>query len=405
MKIHFDYDDTTVIIEAEKGDTVLSVKQKLFKETGISIEDQTWAYSGKRLKLDDDKKLEDFKSSQGKLIFDDESVIALLTPLTSRSIYFKVGAKTVDITINKKTDLVYAVKEMLFDATGIPAEDQLWTWGGTPFAEDNWQKVGEIKYFNGKHNAAHLHQKSLINKKEKTNTASPSASDTVCSSQSQENENISGFFPSPKWAAEAKEKAALSSFSSAMFPSPEKKPLPFLTNSYEDDDLYGEPSSTASTSTKTPEKKLLVLDIQGTLLTTHSISMKSWELGVHKNIPELLKWFKEQGFEIFLAPSATPTPNEWQTLQNLLQEHNIMQYLSLFRSPNADKIDALKEHCEKEKINKNNVYFFDDVKSYIDKAKAADFSNAFLVTGGLSLDRQLEELKREHSKMLSSHHG
>jgi len=158
------------------------------------------------------------------------------------------------------------------------------------------------------------------------------------------------------------------------------------------------------------EKKLLCLDIQGTLFYKE-VNHTSENWLIPQKTVDNLQWFYNQGWIIVLTPSSSITQKEYDDFRTLLKQKktyqnipldNIIQQVNnlvVFKRPK--KSELIRGYCSEYGItDTSNVYFFDDIKSHVDEVNKANFPNTYHVTenNSESLTYRLDALKSNLEK-------
>jgi hypothetical protein len=193
-----------------------------------------------------------------------------------------------------------------------------------------------------------------------------------------------------------------------------------------------------------PQKnKLLVLDVEGTIIEKYlnnydkvETSLKNLGIAaaeaktivssyqakqeivegmeikpvINPQLSMLLSNFREQGFLIVLNTGAGDAESMYRKMfEDLGIACYIDHYSSKNNPPNLGKEQRLNRYCEELKIDRHNVYFYDDGESVIRKAQIAGFTNSYQVDSNNTLDKQLiilqARLKKEESVVMPNSPG
>ena len=156
---------------------------------------------------------------------------------------------------------------------------------------------------------------------------------------------------------------------------------------------------------------LLALDFRGTL-----DALYSWSAAEQEKLKALLSYFHDHQWKIVFASN-----EEEENLRHFCVEYQIFEYITAYKSNKNlsklspmfadnkmdilleedhtlyfnDKTHQLKEYAEQFALQKDHIYFFDDVGAFIDLAKAAGFVNAKKVSRTKNLLACLMELLKK----------
>lgn len=148
-----------------------------------------------------------------------------------------------------------------------------------------------------------------------------------------------------------------------------------------------------------PKRKLLVLDVEGTIITgydfTTELDNNTFPAIIDNELQNILKIFAAANFDIVLATGTSGEnlkyyENEFKKagIDTLIKKYSPQDH-----SNSDSKSDKLLKYTREFHVsNKQDVYFFDDGASNVENAQKAGFCNSFRVTDQNSLLQQLEKL-------------
>jgi len=148
-------------------------------------------------------------------------------------------------------------------------------------------------------------------------------------------------------------------------------------------------------------KKLLVLDVEGTIITGYDYEKENEDKTIpaiiDKNLAVVLEKFSKAGYKIVIATGTDGDNLEYYKKE--FKKAGISQFISEYSPTNHErkdsKSDKLSKYSVEFSIPKEDIYFFDDGKGNVDEAKSCGFKYSFQVTNGNPLTKQLLELSQE----------
>lgn len=147
--------------------------------------------------------------------------------------------------------------------------------------------------------------------------------------------------------------------------------------------------------------KLVVLDVEGTIITGYNYNAPVDEDGLYKSVidPSLkarLGELKQLNCKIVIATGTNGSNLDFY--QREFERFEIAQYVSAYQPKGHVGMQSKRQKVaayfseEKEIQEKENVYFYDDALNNVKSVQSAGFINAFQVTTQLPLATQLLSL-------------
>ncbi len=145
--------------------------------------------------------------------------------------------------------------------------------------------------------------------------------------------------------------------------------------------------------------KLLVLDIEGTIITSYDYGAEPDEEGrfqaeISLELRDVLKTFKESGWYIVTATGTFGSNIDYyqREFKRASIDCLIDAYVPDDHLDSDDKVDKLNHYCRQFQVTKEDVYYFDDGETNIERARLAGYQNSFQVTQEEALTLRLEKL-------------
>jgi HAD superfamily phosphatase (TIGR01681 family) len=146
------------------------------------------------------------------------------------------------------------------------------------------------------------------------------------------------------------------------------------------------------------EKKLLVLDVEGTIITAYDSNIEvedRYAAIIDKKLRDVLKNFSDAGFEIVLATGTEGDNLDYYERE--FEKADIAKFINKYSPDNHSgddsKVVKLTKYAQEFNISdKQNIYFFDDAEHNVVDTRNSGFLNSFQVTAQNTLVAQLSEL-------------
>lgn len=141
--------------------------------------------------------------------------------------------------------------------------------------------------------------------------------------------------------------------------------------------------------------RILVLDVEGTIITNYDLSKKvdktHYPAIINSKLKKILKHVSKLGIKIVIA-TGTDGEENMEYYKGQFEAAGIAKFISFYKPPEDDKADSKADKLDKyfkyfsaqeseyPSLKKSDFYFFDDGKGNIDEAKERGFTHSYLVT-------------------------